>query len=1150
MKKLYLEIKSELESLIKSCTNKIEALRIISLETSKLFKNYKNVYTEISPAGMHINTFSSHQLFPTVEIKFYIESENNKSHFSFEIFLSNEEKRNEKEEIEYNIFRENIKTEDVWKVLLISEIIEKHIGKIEKSSLKEYRKYEELEEQKRKHKINQKDKKFDFFEIFREKEIVYDLMPFKVKNVLVIASVYDAFTIESEGNLSQKILGDFLKLNLTTFPKIKAVSSYDEAKEELTTKHFDLIIYVIGNNKIQAEKNIKLLNEKFPMLPLYLLINNNNDTYEFLKFKLEGIVDNIFVWNGDSRIFFTIIKLLEDKMNLESDYHLNRSRIILLVEDTPRFYSKYLPELYMIIFEQVKQILSTQTDADDVFSLFYLRTRPKILHVHSFEEAQKIIDNYNEIILSLITDVEFFRNSKKNENAGTDLVKYFKTEFPHLQVPIIIQSSDYQNKEIADKLDCSFIYKQSETLVHDIRQIVKYNMGFGDFIYKTQDGHETGLKAHTFEEFIKYLDIIPDESLYFHAFRNHFSLWLKARGEFNISEVLTHIRIEDFEDINHLRSFLKNSFQRALDDKYRGRLISYKENISISRDSIYTLSSGALGGKGRGLYFINKLIYRFKLKEIFIDDINFETPLTFIIGTDTYDEFLESNRLNDFVFENNFDYKILKQKFIESNLNQELLKSLESLLDKIDKPLIVRSSGLSEDSMSQTFTGIFETIILTNNHPDKNIRLKQLTDAIKLVYASVFSEKSRKYFSSIDYKIEEEKMAVIIQELVGSVNSDYFYPHFSGTAQSYNFYPYSYLKPEDGLCSLALGLGKYIDDGERCFIFSPRNPQVQNASIEALTKNSQSFFYAIDLKNKDINLLDKKESALTKLNVYDALKHGTLKFIASVYDQNNKIITAGVDIPGQLIINFDSILKYKYIPLVKTINTALEYIKKSMAAPVEIEFAVDLTKDKNGLASFYLLQIKPHLTENIEINFDLKKLDKKNTILYTDEIMGNGIINDTKDLIIIKKDKFDKSKTEEMALELEQLNKKIKKGKKKYVLIVPGRLGTRDKWLGIPVVWRQIDNAAVIVETNYPDFPIDLSSGSHFFHQVVSMQIGYFSVNYQKTNQFINYELLNKQQKEETLNFFEHIKFEEPLKILMNGKKGQAVIELTKTTKK
>lgn len=1140
MKNLYLQIKSDLEN----CTNKTEALRILSINTSKIFNDYQSVYTNISSNVFNISTCCSQQIFATIEIVFSITEEKEKKSYLFSIYLADFQDNEEDNNSKSLKFHETIKTEDHQKINLLIELIEEFIGKVDKSTIEKYKlvKFEDNELEEKTKKVE------DFNKILEEKEIVYKLMPFRVKNVLVIASVYDAFTIESEGNLSQKILGEFLKLNLTSFPKIISVTSYEEAKKELKQKHFDVIIYVVGNNKNIAEKTISKLYTNFSMLPLYLLINNNSDTEEFIKYKINKIVDNIFVWNGDSRIFFTIIKLLEDKQNLESDYNLHKARIILLVEDTPRFYSKYLPELYMIIFEQVRRILSTIIEADDVFSLFYVRTRPKILHVHSYEEAQKIIDKYNDIILSLITDVEFYRNGIKNENAGTDLAKYFKKKFSHLDIPIIIQSRDLRNKEIADQLNCSFIHKESPTLVHDIRHIVKYNMGFGDFIYKTKDGKELGYRAHNFEEFLQYLDLIPDDSLAYHAFRNHFSLWLKARGEFNTSEMLTHLRIEDFKSINKLREFLKTSSKIAFDARYSGNLITYEKNVPIRNSLIYTLYSGALGGKGRGLYFINKLIFKYKLKDVFRDEINFITPLTFIIGTDAYDEFIDSNNLNDFIYNSDYDYKKLKEKFLHSKLNPNLISSINTLLEELDKPLIVRSSGLSEDSMNQSFAGIFETIIIDNKNPDKNERLKELTDAIKLVYASVFSEKSRKFFNSIDYKIEEEKMAVIIQRLVGTDYSGYYYPHISGIAQSYNFYPYSYLKPEDGICRLAFGLGKYVEEGEQAFIFAPGNPLVQNASMSNLLKNSQKFFYALNL-NQNQKELKKDKEVISKLNISDALKHGTLKQVASVFDPDNNIINPGIDKPGQIVINFDNILKYKYIPLIETINKSLEYIKKSMASEVEIEFAIDLKKDDNGLASFYLLQIKPHMVKSVQVKFDFDKIEKKEAILYTDKIMGNGIISDVEDIIFINPQKFDKSKTIEMSKELEYLNEKMIRQKKKYVLIVPGRLGTRDRWLGVPVKWRQINNACVIVETNFPDFPVDLSSGSHFFHHVISMQIGYFSVNHEKTSQFINYELLNKQKKEESLNFFEHIKFNKPFIVMMNGRKGQALINTKPLTK-
>ncbi len=974
-----------------------------------------------------------------------------------------------------------------------------------------------------------------------ERDVYHDLMPFKVKNLLVIASVYDAFTIESEGNLSQKILGEFLRLNLTSFPRVYAVNTYEEAEIELQQRHYDLIIVVAGYNQKQTKKTINSLKNNFPEHNVYLLLNNGYDTSEYIEYSLKNTVENIFVWNGDSRIFFSMIKLLEDKVNLENDLKYNRARIILLIEDTPVFYSRYLPELYMSIFELVRGIMNTSIEADDVYKLLYLRTRPRIIHFNSFEDARDFIHNKSENILGLITDVEFYKNKKIYSNAGFELAEYYKNHFANIDVPVVIQSHNIEKKEQAHKLGYSFIHKDADTLVQDIKRILNYNMGFGDFIYKHPDGTPLGLRSKTLEDFVKNLDKIDNDTLMYHAGRNHFSLWLRAHGEFKISNWLSYIQVQDFATPNKLRNFLKQNLKNTLTEAYRGKIISFNAEHEPHDYCIYNLSSGALGGKGRGLLFINKLLYGYRLQEKF-EDINLTMPRTFIIGTDTYDEFMNDNNLLELIKDNNLPYVEVKKMFLKSYLSQEIVNKFEILLDFIDKPLAVRSSGLLEDSLRQPFAGVYATYIIPNNYNDKNLRLKHLIQAVKLVYASIFSPNSRNYIKSIDYTIEQEKMAVVIQEVVGNNYGGYYYPHVSGTAQSFNYYPFATLKPEDGLAAIALGLGMYVVSGGKTYHFSPEKPDVQNASLKNLVKNTQTYFYAVDLKKENIDLTKGEEAALAKLDVWDAFKHGTIKHLVSVYDPQNDILSPGLDKTGSIVLDFANILKFNYIPLAKTLKKLLVYSKESIGAPVEIEFAIDLNKDKDGKASFYLLQIKPLLSKDTDCNFDINELPQDKILLKSDQIMGNGKIESVQDIIYVDPETFDKSKTEEIANEFDKINSMMTEEGRKYILIAPGRLGTRDKWIGVPVQWSQISNAKIIVETSLPGFPLDASAGSHFFHNVMAMEVGYFAVLHNKKNHLIRWDYLKNAKIVDKTDYVKHIRYNKPLQIMMDGKKSIAVI--------
>jgi phosphoenolpyruvate synthase/pyruvate phosphate dikinase len=512
-----------------------------------------------------------------------------------------------------------------------------------------------------------------------------------------------------------------------------------------------------------------------------------------------------------------------------------------------------------------------------------------------------------------------------------------------------------------------------------------------------------------------------------------------------------------------------------------------------------------------------------------------------VIGTEEFEYFMGRNGLKDYVLEE-LDYEKIKEKFLKVPLTDTMVKRLKIVLDNIKKPIAVRSSGLFEDSLIQPFAGIFETYILPNNHPDPKMRLKQLMDAIKLVYASVYSETARGYVNAIHYKIEEEKMAVVIQEVVGNQYDNYFYPHISGVAQSYNYYPVSHMKPEEGFVVAAVGLGKYVVEGEKAYRFSPKYPEIEINSAKDQYKNSQVKFFAVDFSNQEPNLIEGDTAALARIDIDEAEKHGTLKHCASVYNPDNNQIIPGLTHYGPRIINFANILKYEYIPLTKTIELVLDVVKEALGSPVEIEFAVDLNKDNNGLASFYLLQIKPLLGNASDYNVNMDKIQKDSILMYSEKGMGNGIIEDISDVVYIDPELFKKSETEEIAREVDAINQAMIKANKKYVLIGPGRWGTRDRWIGVPVTWPQISNAGVIIETSLEDFPLDASSGSHFFHNVTSMNVGYFSVQPEISGSYIKYEILEKQKLVEKKKYVRHVSFKKPLKVRMDGKKRISVI--------
>lgn len=967
------------------------------------------------------------------------------------------------------------------------------------------------------------------------RDIYHDLMPYKVKEILLVANLYDAYSIEKEGRFSEYVLGEYSNLNLTSIPRITGVSSPIDAMEELQKKNYDLVIIMMGTDKtgpINLSVDIK---DIFPFIPVFLLLHNNRDAAYF-KGNFPKSFDNVFVWNGESQVFFAMIKMVEDKVNLQNDTKKGMTRVILLVEDSPKYYSRYLPMLYNIVMEQTRRIID-DVSTDELYKVLRLRARPKIIHTDNYEEAVEIFDKYQDYMLCLISDVKFYKKGELDERAGVKLVKYVRSQIEDL--PTIIQSSQKENMSEAYMLNASFIDKNSDSLLIDFKNFITHYLGFGDFIYRDINGRKIAV-ASSLREFEHNLKTIPDESINYHATKNHFSLWLMARGEIQVARIINPSKVSDFKNSTEMRKYLVEVMHRFRNEQNRGKIIPFAENNIGDAKNIVKLTDGSLGGKGRGLAFINSLIHNFDFRQI-LEDINIRNPVTYIIGTDEYELFLENNNLHP-KLKLVQDYTVIKKIFIKGKLTKGLIHKLKLILKETKKPLAVRSSGLFEDSLMQPFAGIFDTFLLPNNHSDDEIRLKQITDAIKLVYASVYSDIARGYVEAVDYRIEEEKMAIVIQEVVGNLYDDKFYPHFSGVAQSYNFYPIAHMKPEEGFANIAIGLGKYVVDGEKSYRFSPKYPELENYSTKDLFKNSQTNFYAVNMKERELDLMISDEEGLIKLELSDAEKHGTLKHMASVYDHNNNRVVPGIHKPGPRIVNFANILKYNYIPLSQALNVILQVGEEAIGSPVEIEFAVDLNRDKNYRSSIYILQIKPLIGNSDDYNVNLEDEDLDHMLLYTENGLGNGMIDSIKDVIYVNLEKFDKSKTKEMAAEIDALNTKMVKENRQYVLIGPGRWGTRDPWIGIPVNWPQICNAKIIVETSLANFPLDASSGSHFFHNVTSADVGYLSVQQEMSSNKINWDILNQQKILEERKYFRHAQFEKPLTIKMDGKKRISVI--------
>lgn len=971
-----------------------------------------------------------------------------------------------------------------------------------------------------------------------DQDIFQELMAVKVTEVLLVATYYDAYSIVREGRFFDKIMGEYLQLNLFSAPRVTSVTSNDEAMDLMTKRRFDMVILMAGLDKdkpLQLSHSIKNTN---PELPVLLMVNNNQDLKYFDKASgPKGTIDRVFVWNGDSRVFLAMIKYVEDRANLENDVKVGDVRVILLVEDSQIYYTRYLPLLYSIVMMQTQNILSEES-GDRIHKILKMRVRPKIILASTYEEAVEIVDKYTDNLICLITDVKYPKSGFQDDNAGVDLIKYVRSK---TNIPVLMQSSDPGNAIKASEVNAEFIDKNSENLSFEIQNFINRKLGFGDFIFKNSRGLQVA-RASNLKEFEECLRQVPPESLIYHARRNGISTWLMARGEISMAKKLRPYSIDDFDSFTKLRATILDMFDQARLERLKGRVVPFDPVMADNKRFVMRIGEGSLGGKGRGLAFLSNFIENIDFENL-VPDLEIHLPPTCIIGAGEFTRFLEKNNLEPIIYGKNEESEI-RQLFINAEIPDDINTILLSYLENMKSPIAVRSSGLFEDSLLQPFSGVYSTFMLPNNHPNIETRLKELSLAIKLVYASIFNPSARTYFELTNYKIEEEKMAVVLQEVVGRRVHNKYYPHASGIAQSFNYYPYSYMKPEDGFAVMGVGLGRHIVGGEKAWRFCPRYPNLELSSLKDQIRESQTHFYAINLKPEQVNLVDHGElSSIVRLSISEAEEDGNLRHCASVYDHNYDALVSNLSIKGPRVINFSNILKYEQIPLARTLDLLLRYLKEAMGAPVEIEFAVDLEGSDNGNPILYLLQIKPltRIAQHEEVNFS--ELDLSKIILQAGQGMGNGRIDHIADVVFVDIHKFDRTKTSIIAAEVEEINKKMADEKREYILMGPGRWGTRDPSTGIPVYWSQISQAKIIVEMGLPEFPLEASLGSHFFHNVTTMNVGYFSVHFGSSTDKINMEVLNKQTVIAQTGYLKHVRFEKKLTILMDGKQQKAMIQ-------
>lgn len=968
-----------------------------------------------------------------------------------------------------------------------------------------------------------------------------NLMRYRIRDILLVSSLYDLYVFEEDGRLYELIRNEYQGLNLSHSPEITRVSSGEEAitlaREE---RRFDLIITTQHIEDMQATKLAELVKKSELNIPIILLAYDNRELIELVSHCDTSVFDRIFIWTGNFRILIGIIKHLEDMLNVDHDTRIVGVQSIILIEDSVRFYSSYLPILYTEILKQSQRLISEGINLTHKY--LRMRARPKILLCTNYEEAWNYYEKYEEYILGIISDIDFLHKGEQDPKAGIEFARNVKSR--HSDIPILLQSNEPSNEEKAHAVGASFLLKDSPTLLHELQQFTIKHFGFGDFVFCLENGNEIG-RASDLISLEEMLKIIPEESIRHHAERNHFSNWLKARTEFWLAHRLRPRKVSDYDSIKDLRKDLVTSLKEYRNLRQKGIITDFKKESFDPQSGFARIGGGSLGGKARGLSFVNTLINNYKLQDRF-EGVQISVPSGIVLGTDVFDAFLDENNLRNFALNCIDDVEIIKKFLNTEKFPEDILGDLAAFLNMVHDPLAVRSSSLLEDSQYHPFAGVYETYMIANNHGNPLVRLNELLNAVKRVFASTFYHSAKDYIKVTSYRLEEEKMAVIIHKMVGTRHDEKFYPAFSGVAKSYNFYPVSPQKSTDGIVSTALGLGKTVVDGGNTVRFSPKYPNhlPQFSSIKDTLRNNQRKFYALDIEEKPNDSFETHDICVKQYTLDTAEKDGALHYVASTYSHENDTIYDGISRHGARLVTFAPVLKHKIFPLPQIIELLLEMGSWGMGTPVEIEFAVKMSasKSKGKLKEFGLLQMRP-LVLNREMELlNIEVEDPKTLICQSPHVLGNGIIDEIYDVIYVDYHLFERSKSKEVAAEVNKFNTKLVSEKRPYLLIGVGRWGSQDPWLGIPVNWDQISGAKAIVETSFKDFMVEPSQGSHFFQNITSFMVAYFSVNSFKNSGFMDWDWLSKQKSEEEMKYTRRLRFSNPIVIKMNGQENKGII--------
>ena len=963
-----------------------------------------------------------------------------------------------------------------------------------------------------------------------------NLMTHRIFNVLIIANPYDAFMLEDDGRVDEKIFNEYTELGLRYPPTFTQVSTMVEASEVLSTTSIDLVICMPGNADNDAFTVARAVKREFPDIPCVVLTPFSHGITQRIMNEDLSIFEYVFCWLGNTNLILSIIKLIEDKMNLEHDIDEAGVQMILLVEDSIRFYSSILPNLYSYILTQ-SQSFATEALNSHTATL-RMRGRPKVVLARTYEEAMDYFVRFPENILGVISDCRFPKGGVKDSEAGLKLLSEFHRRAPFL--PLIMESSETENAEKAEKLGFRFIDKNSKKMNIDLRNVMAEHMGFGDLIFRDPKTHEEIRRIRNLKELQDNIFSIPNDSMLYHLSRNHVSRWLCARAIFPVSEFLKTVTLEKLRDVDQHRQIIFDAIVQYRHMKNVGTVAVFKRDRFDAYSHFARIGDGSLGGKGRGLAFLDNIIKTHPEFNEF-EGVKVSIPKTVVLCTDVFDQFMDNNNLYQLALSDAPDEEIL-QAFIKAQLPDQFIDDFKTFFEAIRHPIAIRSSSLLEDSHYQPFAGIYSTYMIPYLD-DKDEMLRMLAAAIKSVYASVYFKDSKAYMTATRNVIDQEKMAVILQEVVGKQYGDHFYPNFSGVLRSINYYPLGYEKSEEGIASLALGLGKYIVDGGQTLRVSPYHPAqvLQTSDMEIALRQTQTQFYALDMKRVGVDFKVDDGFNILKLKVKDAENDGALNFIASTYDANDRVIRDGLYDGGRKIVSFNGVLRHGVFPLPELLKLSMHHGADSMRRPVEIEFACTLNDDRTG--EFYLLQIRPIVDSKQVLDQDIMKIPDDKCLLRSHNSLGHGVSDDIVDVVYVKTDEnFTASDNPVVAMEVERINKKFLADGKNYVLVGPGRWGSSDSWLGVPVKWSHISAAKLIVETTLKNYSVDPSQGTHFFQNLTSFGVGYFTIDENKGMGFFRKEILDAMPAVEETPHVRHVRFSKPLHIMMDGMKQEGLV--------